>query len=53
MITFGYDDATQTLYFLKNGERFREITPYPDKEGALEWAEMLIDIDNDAAQSDG
>lgn len=46
MITFGYDDETQTLYFMNGNDKFREITPYPDKEGALEWAQMLADIDN-------
>ena len=52
MVTFGYDDATQTLFFTRDGERFREITPYPDKEGALEWAQMLADIDNGVAEPD-
>lgn len=53
MITFGYDDETQTLYFMNGSDKFREITPYPDKEGALEWAQMLADIDNGVAQVDG
>lgn len=36
-----YEDLTQSLIFLKDDVITGVVTPYPDKEGALHWAEML------------
>jgi len=52
MTTFQYDDATQSLIFYKDGIEDGRATPFPDKEGALEWAQMVADKENGVAQED-
>lgn len=46
MMTFEYDDSTQSLIFYKDEMIDGIVTPFPDKEGALEWAQMVADKEN-------
>jgi hypothetical protein len=46
MMTFEYDDSTQSLIFYKDEMIDGIVTPFPDKDGALEWAQMVADKEN-------